>query len=87
MKITLVLSILFITFWAKSQTPATYPYFNRIHTVSDSVYPNFWNYFYGGVLLENDTILLTGIEFDFTSQTYNRTYEFINPNNGDVVFK
>lgn len=87
MKITLVLSILFITFWAKSQTPATYPYFNRIHTVSDSVYPNFWNYFYGGILLENDTILLTGIEFDFTSQTYNRTYEFINPNNGDVVFK
>ena len=87
MKITLVLSILFITFWAKSQTPATYPYFNRIHTVSDSVYPNFWNYFYGGVLLENDIILLTGIEFDFTSQTYNRTYEFINPNNGDIVFK
>jgi hypothetical protein len=31
--------------------------------------------------------LLTGIEFDFTSQTYNRTYEFINPNNGDIVFK
>lgn len=78
---------MFVGAWAKSQTPATYPYFNRIHTVSDSVYPNFWNYFYGGILLENDTILLTGIEFEFTSQTYNRTYEFINPNNGDVVFK
>lgn len=87
MKIRFLLSLLFTTFCAYTQTPATYPYFNRIHTVSDSVYPNFWNYFYGGVLLENDTILLTGIEFDFTSQTYNRTYEFINPNNGDIVFK
>ena len=87
MKIRLLLSLLFTTFCAYTQTPSTYPYFNRIHTVSDSVYPNFWNYFYGGVLLENDTILLTGIEFDFTSQTYNRTYEFINPNNGDIVFK
>ena len=87
MKIRFLLSLLFTTFCAYTQTPSTYPYFNRIHTVSDSVYPNFWNYFYGGVLLENDTILLTGIEFDFTSQTYNRTYEFINPNNGDIVFK
>ena len=87
MKIRFLLSLLFTTFCAYTQTPSTYPYFNRIHTVSDSVYPNFWNYFYGGVLLENDTILLMGIEFDFTSQTYNRTYEFINPNNGDIVFK
>ncbi len=87
MKIRFLLSLLFTTFCAYTQTPSTYPYFNRIHTVSDSVYPNFWNYFYGGVLLENDIILLTGIEFDFTSQTYNRTYEFINPNNGDIVFK
>jgi hypothetical protein len=87
MKISLLFSILFATFIAHTQTPSTYPYFNRIHTVSDSVHPNFWNFFYGGVLLENDTILLTGIEFDFTSQTYNRTFEFINPNNGDVVFK
>lgn len=87
MRLIIIVILMFVGAWAKSQTPATYPYFNRIHTVSDSVYPNFWNYFYGGILLENDTILLTGIEFEFTSQTYNRTYEFINPNNGDVVFK
>jgi hypothetical protein len=87
MTISLLFSILFATFIAHTQTPSTYPYFNRLHTVSDSIYPNFWNYYLGGVLLENDTILLTGIEFDFTSQTYNRTYEFINPNNGDIVFK
>ena len=87
MRLIIIMILMFVGAWAKSQTPSTYPYFNRIHTVSDSVYPNFWNYFYGGVLLENDTILLNGIEFEFTSQTYNRTYEFINPNNGDIVFK
>lgn len=70
-----------------AQTPSTYPYFNRINSVSNASNPNFWNYYYGGVLLDNDTILLTGIEFDFSSQTYNRTYEFINPNNGNIVFK
>jgi hypothetical protein len=70
-----------------AQTPSSYPYFNRIHTVSDSVYPNFYNYYCGGVLLPNDTMLLVGIEFELTTQTYNRTYEFIDPSNGDIVYK
>ncbi len=78
---------MFIGVWARSQTPSTYPYFNRINSVSNASNPNFWNYYGGGILLNSDTLLLLGMQYEGVSNTYQRTLEFIDVNNGYIVDK
>ncbi len=88
MKISLLFSILFATFIAHTQTPSTYPYFNRIHIASDSTHPSFYHFYAGGQRISEDTILILGQQFLFgNEQIYQRTFEFINVNSGELIDK
>ena len=79
---------MFIGVWARSQTPSTYPYFNRIHIASDSTHPSFYHFYAGGVQLSEDTVLILGQQFLFgNEQVYQRTLEFIDVNTGNIVEK
>lgn len=79
---------MFFGVWARSQTPSTYPYFNRIHLASDSTHPSFYHFYAGGVQLSEDTILLLGHQFwGGNDQIYQRTLEFIDVNTGDLLEK
>ena len=79
---------MFLGVWARSQTPSTYPYFNRIHIASDSTHPSFYHFYAGGVQLSEDTILILGQQFLFgNEQIYQRTFEFIDANTGDLIEK
>jgi hypothetical protein len=88
MKIRFLLSLLFTTFCAYTQTPSTYPYFNRIHIASDSTHPSFYHFYAGGQRISEDTILLLGHQYLFgNEQIYQHTFEFIDANTGDILEK
>ena len=71
-----------------AQTPASYPYFNRIHIASDSTHPSFYHFYAGGEKISEDTILILGQQFLFgNEQIYQRTFEFIDANTGDLIEK
>jgi hypothetical protein len=79
---------MFVGAWAKSQTPSTYPYFNRIHIASDSTHPSFYHFYAGGQRISEDTILLLGHQFwGGNDQIYQRTLEFIDVRTGDLLDK
>lgn len=79
---------MFVGAWAKSQTPSTYPYFNRIHIASDSTHPSFYHFYAGGQRISEDTILLLGHQFwGGNDQIYQRTLEFIDVHTGDLLDK
>ena len=79
---------MFFGVWARSQTPSTYPYFNRIHIASDSTHPSFYHFYAGGVQLSEDTVLLLGQQFwGGNDQIYQRTLEFIDVNTGVLLEK
>ena len=88
MKLITIAILMFIGVWARSQTPSTYPYFNRIHIASDSTHPSFYHFYAGGVQLSEDTVLILGQQFLFgNEQVYQRTLEFIDVNTGNIVEK
>jgi hypothetical protein len=88
MKIRFLLSLLFTTFCAYTQTPSTYPYFNRIHIASDSTHPSFYHFYAGGQRISEDTILLLGHQYSLiNNQDFQRTLEFIDVNTGDLIKK
>jgi hypothetical protein len=80
-------AVMFFGVWGRSQTPSRYPYFNKINNVSNSLNPNFWNYYGGGVLLNNATLLLLGMQYEGANNTYQRTLEFIDLNTGNILDK
>ncbi|MFM1853309.1 MAG: hypothetical protein RL164_627, partial [Bacteroidota bacterium] len=88
MKIRFLLSLLFTTFCAYTQTPSIYPYFNRIHIASDSTHPSFYHFYAGGQRISEDTILLLWHQFwGGNDQIYQHTFEFIDANTGDILEK
>lgn len=81
-------AVMFFGVWGRSQTPSSYPYFNRIPLASDSTHPSFYHFYAGGVLLSEDTVLLLGQQFlGGNDQIYQRTLEFININTGELLEK
>jgi len=88
MRLIIIVILMFVGAWAKSQTPSTYPYFNRIHIASDSTHPSFYHFYAGGQRISEDTILILGQQFLFgNEQIYQRTFEFINVNSGELIDK
>ncbi len=81
-------AVMFFGIWGRSQTPSSYPYFNRIHLASDSTHPSYYHFYAGGVLLSEDTVLLLGQQFlGGNDQIYQRTLEFIDVNTGVLLEK
>jgi hypothetical protein len=81
-------AVMFFGIWGRSQTPSSYPYFNRIHLASDSTHPSYYHFYAGGVKLSEDTVLLLGQQFlGGNDQIYQRTLEFININTGELLEK
>jgi hypothetical protein len=81
-------AVMFFWVWGRSQTPSSYPYFNRIHLASDSTHPSFYHFYAGGTKLSADTILILGQQFLFgNEQIYQRTFEFIDANSGELIEK
>jgi hypothetical protein len=88
MRLITIAILMFFGVWARSQTPSTYPYFNRIHIASDSTHPSFYHFYAGGEKISEDTILILGQQFLFgNEQIYQRTFEFIDANTGDLIEK
>ena len=88
MRLIIIVILMFVGAWAKSQTPSIYPYFNRIHIASDSTHPSFYHFYAGGQRISEDTILILGQQFLFgNEQIYQRTFEFINVNSGELIDK